>query len=198
MRLNVCLLVTRRHVSLDNRSRSETNKEKVAHNINGSREGTEIIAANGSTISRVDHLDGSIATTGVKLAIGPHDRSNETGGRIVEVVGIFDLVTSPDVDITSSGTCVGTSLVVGSDSCERGSLVATERTLLLVLTVDIEVLASLDTGTPNEVLVSLVEGEIPDRIRTTLSAPDHFARADIKESDDVIVGSVSSCNSITI
>ena len=116
----------------------------------------------------------------------------------MEVVGGLDLVASPHIDVTDSGTGIGAALVIGGDSSERGSLVRAEHTLLLVLVVDIKVLASLNTGGPELVLVSLVEGEIPDGVGATLNVPKHLAGANIVESDDVVVGSISSCNSITI
>lgn len=197
VRLNIGFLVTRGHVGLDNGAGSQTNKEEVFLNIDGSREGTEVVAAQGRAIFGVDDLDGTVTSTRVELAIVPHDGADETLAGVVEVVGGLDLVATPHVDVTDSGTSIGVTIHIGGDGSEGSSLVATEQTLLLVLVVDIKVLASLNTSGPELVLVGLVEGEIPDGVRATLNVPEHLAGANIEEGDDVIVGFVSSCNSIT-
>lgn len=198
VRLNESALLAGGHVCLDNGSSSQTNKEEVVLDIDGSGKRTEVIAAHGSAISGVDDLDGTVTATRVELASVPHDGADETLSGVVEAVNGLNLVTSPHVDVTNSGTSIGAALVISGNGSEGSSLVATEHTLLLVLLVDIKELASLDTGGPEVVLVGLVKGEIPDGVGATLDVPEHLAGADIEEGDDMVVGSISSCNSITI
>lgn len=198
VRLNVGSLISGGHVGLDNGAGSQTNKEEVVLNIDGSREGTEVVAANGFATSGIDDLDGTVTSTRVELAIVPHDGADETLAGVVEAVDGLDLVARPHIDVTDSGTSIGVTITIGGDGSEGSSLVATEQTLLLVLLVNIKVLASLNTSGPELVLVGLVEGEIPDGVRATLNVPKHLTGANIVEGNDVIVGFVSSCNSITI
>lgn len=122
-------------VALHNGSSPETHdKLLTVVAVDGPRKRTEVEGLQLLHAGRVRDDDSAISSSGVELALAPHDGANETFAVVAK--GLLDGVAGEDVDERIAASSVGGALVIRRHAGEAASWVRPEESLLLSLGLD--------------------------------------------------------------